>query len=148
VDFEALRAGLAGAIPFNTHLGLELVEVGPGRGVVKLPDRAELHNHVGTQHAGGLFAAGEFASGAAFLGAFAEQLARVTPLARSAEIDYRKLARGEITATGRLDEPVTGLIEKLEKDRKVEFSIEVELADAGGQVVAAMTIDWHVRLNA
>ena len=148
MDFEALRAGLAGAIPFNTHLGLELVEVAAGRGVVKLPDRAELHNHVGTQHAGGLFAAGEFASGAAFLGAFAEQLARVTPLARAAEIDYRKLARGEITATAKLDEPVTGLIEKLDKDGRVEFSIEVELADAGGQVVAAMTIDWHVRLNA
>ena len=148
MDFEALKAGLAGAIPFNGHLGLELVEVAAGRGVVTLPDRPELHNHVGTQHAGGLFAAGEFASGAAFIGAFAEQLARVTPLARSAEIDYRKLARGPITATARLDDPVTGLIEQLEKDGKVEFAIEVELFDAGGQTVAAMTIDWHVRLNA
>jgi acyl-coenzyme A thioesterase PaaI-like protein len=148
VDFEALRAGLAGAIPFNNHLGLVLVEVAPGRGVVKLPDRPELHNHVGTQHAGGLFAAGEFASGAAFLGSFAEQLARVTPLARSAQIDYRKLARGEITASARLDEPVAGLLEELEKDRKVEFGVEVGLSDAGGNVVASMTVDWHVRLNA
>jgi acyl-coenzyme A thioesterase PaaI-like protein len=148
VDFEALRAGLAGAIPFNNHLGLVLVEVAPGRGVVKLPDRPELHNHVGTQHAGGLFAAGEFASGAAFLGSFAEQLARVTPLARSAEIDYRKLARGEITATARLDDAVAGLVEELEKDGKAEFSIEVALTDSGANVVASMTVDWHVRLNA
>jgi acyl-coenzyme A thioesterase PaaI-like protein len=148
VDFEALRAGLAGAIPFNTHLGLVLTEVAPGRGIVKLPDRPELHNHVGTQHAGGLFAAGEFASGAAFLGSFAEQLARVTPLARAAEIDYRKLARGEITATARLDEPVAGLVEELEKDGKVEFEIEVDLTDADARVVAAMKIEWHVRLNA
>jgi acyl-coenzyme A thioesterase PaaI-like protein len=148
VDFEALRAGLAGAIPFNNHVGLELVEVAPARGVVRLPDRPELHNHVGTQHAGGLFAAGEFASGAAFLGAFAEQLARVTPLARSAEIDYRKLARGEITATARLDDPIAGLIEQLEDDGKVEFAIEVGLTDVEGQTVATMTIDWHVRLNA
>jgi acyl-coenzyme A thioesterase PaaI-like protein len=148
VDFEALRAGLAGAIPFNNHLGLVLVEVAPGRGVVKLPDRPELHNHVGTQHAGGLFAAGEFASGAAFLGSFAGQLARVTPLARSAEIDYRKLARGEITATARLDDAVADLIEDLEKDGKVEFSVEVDLADAAANVVASMTIEWHVRLNA
>jgi acyl-coenzyme A thioesterase PaaI-like protein len=147
VDFDALQEGLAGAIPFNNHLGLLLAEVAPGRGIVKLPDRPELHNHVGTQHAGGLFAAGEFASGAAFLGSFAEQLARVTPLARSAEIEYRKLARGVITATARLDEPVADLVEQLEKDRKVEFTVEVDLTDADGHVVAAMTVDWHVRLN-
>jgi acyl-coenzyme A thioesterase PaaI-like protein len=148
LDFEALRAGLAGAIPFNGHLGLELVEVGPGRGVVRLPDRPELHNHVGTQHAGGLFAAGEFASGGAFIGAFADHLANVTPLARSAEIEYRKLARGEITATGRLDDDVAGLLQKLEKDGKVEFEIDVKLADASGAVVATMTVAWHVRRNA
>lgn len=148
MDFEALRAGLAGAIPFNNHLGLVLAEVAAGRGIVKLPDIPTLHNHVGTQHAAGLFAAGEFASGAAFLGSFADHLARVTPLARAAEIDYRKLARGEITATARLDEPVAELVEQLEKDRKVEFSIEVDLTDADGHVVAAMTVDWHVRLTA
>jgi acyl-coenzyme A thioesterase PaaI-like protein len=148
VDFEALRAGLAGAIPFNGHLGLELVEVAPGRGVVLLPDRPELHNHVGTQHAAGMFAAGEFASGGAFMGAFAEQLATVTPLARSAEIDYRKLARGPITATGTLNDPVTGLIERLEKDGKVEFPIEVEMTDGEGNVVATMKVFWHVRRNA
>ena len=147
MDFEALRAGLAGAIPFNGHIGLELVEVAPGRGVVKLPDRPELHNHVGTQHAAGLFAAGEFASGGAFMGAFAEQLAGITPLARSAEIDYRKLARGEITETGRLEDDVAGLLDKLGKDGKVEFDIEVDMTDADGHVVAAMTVKWHVRRN-
>ena len=42
----------------------------PGRGVVTLPDDERLHNHVGSQHAGALFSAGEAASGGAFLGAF------------------------------------------------------------------------------
>jgi acyl-coenzyme A thioesterase PaaI-like protein len=147
MDFEALRAGLGGAIPYNGHLGLELVEVGPGRGVVKLPDSAELHNHVGTQHAGGLFSAGEFASGGAFMGAFAEHLAELTPLARSAQIDYLKLARGEITATGTLGGDADDLLAGLEADGRVEFPIEVELTDGDGQVVAAMTVNWHVRRN-
>ena len=52
MDYEAIRAGMAQAIPFNTHVGLEVVELGPGRGVIRLPDRAELRNHVGSQHAG------------------------------------------------------------------------------------------------
>jgi acyl-coenzyme A thioesterase PaaI-like protein len=147
MDYDAIRAGLSQAIPFNGHVGLELAEVGDGRGVVKLPDAPELKNHVGSQHAGALFAAGEFASGGAFVGAFAEHMGSITPLARSAEIDYRKLARGEITATGTLSESKEALLGRLEADGRVEFPIEVELSDADGQVVAAMTVHWHVRQN-
>jgi acyl-coenzyme A thioesterase PaaI-like protein len=147
-DFGALREGLQGAIPFNNHIGLEVVEVADGRGVVRLPDSENLHNHVGSQHAGALFAAGEAASGAAFMGAFAEHLGGLTPLARSAEIDYRKLAKGPITATATLGEDVDGLLEKLESDGKVVFPVAIEMADGDGQVVAGMTVTWHVRKNA
>ena len=143
-----MRAGLDGAIPFNRHVGLRVVEVGPGRGVVELPDKAELQNHVGSQHAGGLFAAGEAASGGAFMGAFVEHLGSITPLARSASIDYKKLARGPITATGTLSEDVESLLGTLESDGKVQFPISVSLADGEGNVVAEMTVQWHVRKNA
>lgn len=144
-DYDAMRDGLQAAIPFNTHVGLEVVEVADGRGVVRLPDGSHLHNHVGSQHAAGLFAAGEAASGAAFMGAFAEHLAGLVPLARSAEIDYRKLAKGVITATATLDADVAALLERLEADGKVQFPVAVEMTDADGQVVAGMRVDWHVR---
>ena len=142
-----MRSGLAQAIPFNKHVGLELVEVGAGQGAVRLPDAPELHNHVGTQHAGGLFAAGEFASGAAFMGAFADRLASIRPLARSAQIDYRKLARGAITATGRLEADVQELLAKLDAEGRVRFPIAVEMHDADGQLVATMSVEWDVRAN-
>jgi acyl-coenzyme A thioesterase PaaI-like protein len=146
-DYDAMRDALQGAIPFNGHLGLEVAEVADGRGVVRLPDEDNLHNHVGSQHAAGLFAAGEAASGAAFMGAFAEHLAGLTPLARSAEIDYRKLAKGTITATATLGEEVDALLSKLDSDGKVEFPVAIEMADDDGQVVAGMTVNWHVRKN-
>ena len=57
-------------------------------------------NHVQSQHAGALFTAGEAASGAAFISAFAERMGDITPLAEKAEIAYLKIARGDITATG------------------------------------------------
>ena len=104
MDYEAVRQGLEQAIPYNRHLGLDVAEVGDGRGVVRLPDDERLHNHVGSQHAGALFSAGEAASGAAFVGAFAERMGEITPLARTAEISYLKLAPGPITATGTLGE--------------------------------------------
>ena len=148
MDFDAVAAGLNQAIPFNRHVGLVVEEVAPGRGVVTLPDGEQLHNHVGSQHAGALFSAGEAASGGAFLGAFAEHLGGLTPLAKSATIDYRKIARGPITAVGTLDADVDALLGAIEADGRVEFPVSVEMTDGDGNVVATMTVHWHVRRNA
>lgn len=147
MDYEAVRAGLEQAIPFNRHLGLAVTGVAEGSGSVVLPDDEGLRNHVGSQHAGGLFTAGEAASGAAFVGAFAEHLGTLTPLARSARIEYLKLARGPITAIGTLNEDVPALLERIETDGRVDFPIEVELKDTADTVVARMTVEWHVRRN-
>ena len=147
MDYEAVRAGLEGAIPFNGHVGIEFVEVADDKGVVRLPDEAHLKNHVGSQHAGALFSAGEAASGAAFVGAFAERMGGITPLAKGAEIDYRKLARGPITATGSLAEEKDALLAKLDAEGRVEFPIRVQMADEDGNTVAEMTVHWHVRRN-
>jgi len=135
------------AIPFNRFIGLSVEEVADGRGVVRLPESDDLHNHVGSQHAGALFTAGEAASGATFVGAFAERLGEVTPLARSASISYLKLAKGPITATGSLGEAKQSLLDKLDADGKVVFPVEVELKNEEGTTVAEMTVEWHVRKN-
>jgi acyl-coenzyme A thioesterase PaaI-like protein len=147
LDYEAVRAGLEAAIPYNRHIGLQVAEVGEGRGVITLPEDDRLHNHVGSQHAGALFSAGEAASGAAFVGAFAEHMGNITPLARSADISYLKLAKGPITATGTLQGTTEELLSALEADGKVEFPVKVDLADANGNTVAEMTVNWHVRKN-
>jgi hypothetical protein len=94
-----------------------------------------------------LFSAGEAASGGAFVAGFAERLGDVTPLARSADIRYLKLARGEITAAATLGEPAEALLSRLDADGRVEFPVVVELTDADGAKVAEMTVDWHVRRN-
>jgi len=148
MDYETLRNGLQAAIPYNNHVGLEYVEVGDGKGVVRLPDDDTLKNHVGSQHAGALFSAGEAASGGAFVGAFAQHMDGITPLARSAEISYLKLAKGEITATGTLSATAGELLARLESEGRVEFPVAVEMTDGDGNTVAVMTVRWHVRRNA
>jgi acyl-coenzyme A thioesterase PaaI-like protein len=147
VDYAAVAAGLSQAIPFNVHLGLETIGVADDRGVVRLPDDERLRNHVGSQHAGGLFSAGEAASGAAFVGSFLDIMGEITPLAESAEIAYKKLAKGEITATARLEEDREELRAKLAADGRVRFPIAVEMTDADGTIVAEMTVKWYVRRN-
>lgn len=136
------------ALPFNRHLGLEVVAAEEGAGVVRLPERPELLNHIGTQHAGALFTAGEAASGAAVLGAFADLLSTAVPLARNAHIDYRKPARGPITATASLGEPKGAVLERFHRDGKTNFDVVVNLADGAGVTVAEMRVTWHLRRNA
>ena len=148
MDYEAVRSGLQQAIPFNSHVGLEFVEVADGRGVVRLPDAGHLKNHVGSQHAGALFAAGEAASGGAFVGAFAEHMGGITPLARGAQISYLKLARGAITATASLSAEKGDLLDRLGSEGRVEFPVTVEMTDEEGTKVAEMAVDWHVRKSA
>jgi len=147
IDYAAIAAGMNEAVPFNKFIGLETVTIAPDRGVVRLPQSKDLTNHVGSQHAGALFTAGEAASGAAFVGAFAEVMGEVTPLAQSAQITYRKLAKGEITATARFTEDLDALMATLNEEGKIRFGIEVELANADGVVVAEMTVSWYVRRN-
>ena len=146
MDYEAVKAGFAQAIPFVQFLELEFIELGPGSATVRLPERPELTNHVGSQHAGSLFTAAEAASGGAFVGTFAERLGDVTPLAKAARIDYEKIAKGPIDATGTLADADAALA-TLDGEGKVEFQIDVELVDGDGNRVARATVDWHVRNN-
>ena len=146
-DFDLIAKGMTQAVPFAGHLNVEITEITAGEATVLLPDLPELKNHVGSQHAGALFTAAETASGAAFVGAFAERMGDVTPLARSAEIAYEKIANGEITAKARLGVDAAEALATLDAEGKVEFPCEVELTDKDGQRVASATVHWHVRLK-
>ena len=71
----------------------------------------------------------------------------MTPLARSAEISYEKIAKGPIEATATLGVPDEEALATLDAEGKVVFPCEVELTDSAGQRVATATVHWHVRLN-
>jgi acyl-coenzyme A thioesterase PaaI-like protein len=147
VDFDAIAQGMTQAVPFAGHLGVRVRSVAPGEAVAVLPEHADLANHVGSQHAGALFTVAETASGAAFVGAFAERMGEVTPLARSAEISYEKIAKGPIEATAKLGIGREEALSALDSEGKVVFPCEIELTDASGTRVAGATVHWHVRLN-
>ena len=147
IDFDLIARSMATAVPYIAHMGIEVTEMSEGGATALLPDRPELHNHVGSQHAGALFGVAETASGAAFVGAFAARMGDVTPLARSAQISYVKVARGPIEASAKLGTPAADALAALDADGRVDFSVEVELTDAEGETVATATVDWNVRLK-
>jgi acyl-coenzyme A thioesterase PaaI-like protein len=147
-QMEAIKSGMNEAVPFAGHVGLEITELEPGACSVLLPDRPELRNHVGSQHAGSLFTAAETASGGAFIGAFAAEMGALRPLVRDAQIHYTKVANGEIVARAKFAEGVEAVRERLAADGVVDFTVEVELLDGDGDFVARMTVAWNVKRRA
>ncbi|MFD5497818.1 DUF4442 domain-containing protein [Streptomyces sp. GDS52] len=138
---------LAATVPMARTLNLEFLETTSERAVVSLPDQGDYHNHVGGPHAGAMFTLGESASGAIVLAAFGDQLARAVPLAVRAEIAYKKLAMGPVTATATLGRPAAEVVAELDGGRRPEFPVTVAIRREDGAVTGEMTVVWTLRPN-
>lgn len=136
---------MAATVPMVRTLNLEFTETTPERAVVVLPDQSAYHNHVGGPHAGAMFTLAESASGAIVITAFGDQLHRAVPLAVRAEIGYRKLAMGAVTATAELGRPVAEVVAELDRGERPEFPVDVALTREDGAVTGEMTIVWTLR---
>lgn len=150
IDAQAVGAGMLQAVPFARTLGFEFVDAAPDghggvRAVVRLPDSPATHNHVGGPHAGAIFTLGETASGAVVMAAFTHLLDRAVPLAVRADIAYRRLALGAVTATARLGRPVAEVAAELEAGKRPEFPVLIEIGAEDGETTAEMTVIWTLR---
>jgi acyl-coenzyme A thioesterase PaaI-like protein len=138
---------LADTVPMVRTLNLEFLECTGERAVLRLPDQAAYHNHLGGPHAGAMFTLAESASGAIVLSAFGEQLGRAVPLAVSAEIAYRKLAKGPVTATAELGRPAADVVAELDRGLRPEFPVTITITREDGAVTGEMTVLWTLRPN-
>ncbi len=138
---------MTASVPMARTLKLEYLETSPERVVVSLPDQSEYHNHVGGPHAGAMFTLAESASGAVTLAAFADQLSRAVPLPVHVEMDFKKLAKGVLTATAELGRPAADVVAELDRGERPEFPVKVALTRADGAVTSEMTIVWTLRPN-
>ncbi|GGV94233.1 DUF4442 domain-containing protein [Streptomyces gelaticus] len=139
---------LVATVPMARTLNLEFLETTAERAVVRLPDQAAYHNHIGGPHAGAMFTLAESASGAIVIAAFGDQMSRAVPLAVKAEIGYKKLAKGVVTATATLGRPAAEVIAELDAGRRPEFPVAIEIQRADGAVTGEMTVVWTLRPHA
>lgn len=146
-DSFDVGAFLSQTVPMVRTLNLEYVETTPERAVLRLPDQAEFHNHVGGPHAGAMFTLAESASGAIVIAAFGDQLQRAVPLAVRSEIAFKKLAMGAVTATAVLGRPIPEVLAELDAGERPEFPVQVSIQRADGAVTGEMSIIWTLRPN-
>ncbi|MBT2386365.1 DUF4442 domain-containing protein [Streptomyces sp. ISL-11] len=138
---------LVATVPMARTLNLVFGEVTAQRAVVSLPDQPDYHNHVGGPHAGAMFTLAESASGAIVLAAFGDQLSRAVPLAVRAEIGYKKLAKGPVTATAELGRPAAEIVAELDAGERPEFPVRIAITREDGAVTGEMTVVWTLRPN-
>ena len=64
-----------------------------------------------------------------------------------AEIDYKKLAMGTVTATATLGRPAAEVIAELDAGARPEFPVSIAIQREDGAVTGEMTVVWTLRLN-
>lgn len=142
--FDALKAQLSAIVPFASHVGVALGEIGEGTATATLEQSHNTSNHIATMHAGALFTLAEAASGAAMAGMFLERLAMLRPVAASSTIAYVRPAKGTITAQAVVDGDKAALFAALDAEGKVRFPVTIRMEDSSAREVAQMSVDWHV----
>lgn len=119
--------------PYSGAVGARVEALEPGYARLTLRERRAIHNHLNSIHAIALANVAEMASGLAVLAAL-PPAARGIPTAIA--IDYRKKARGTLTAECRCELPDVTV------DDTHRFTSTVR--DAAGDEVARATVTWKL----
>lgn len=141
---EQIKQLLPQLVPFIQTVGLEITEVAPGSATVVLASRREVHNHIGTVHAGALYTAGESATGAVVLGLFGDLLPGLFIALKSAQVTHSKARAGDLTARATLLGDAAAVRQGYDADQKADFDVQVHF-EVDGTEVAEVRYTWAVR---
>ena len=145
--FHVIQSQLSRTVPFARLLGIAVSHVSERDASVNMKVVPDLTNHVGTAHAGALFAACETASGAALAGALLPVIMRLRFIVRDARIDYLKPAKGELSAKAALVEDPSAVLEELQRTGRSDVVVDVSARTDDGTVVAKASFSWALKLS-
>lgn len=132
-------------IPFNEFLGLKLSDNIDNSFILKIEDKIEYHNHLGTTHASVLFALAEATSGEFLLQKFEDFSLDIIPVVRKVELKYSKLGKGEIFSKAYFVSTTTDeIIETLLKSKRTMIKVKVELFDKDSDKIMHAIFDWFI----
>jgi len=122
------------AVPYSGSIYPKVQKLSPGFVDVCMQDHRRVRNHLHCIHAIALANLGELASGLAMLSALPSSTkAIVTHI----EMEYRKKARGQLTATG-IAEPPSNIT------TSIDVLVHAEIKNQEGVVVAVAHVLWRL----
>lgn len=130
-------------LPFNQLIGMEQGKEGSDL-LVSLPDDPKYTNHLGTVHAGALFALAEAGSGEFLLRHMGSGEGFVG-VVRRVEARFRKPAEGRVSSRASVaPDVVSGWSAELERRGRVIAPVAMEVVDTDDAVVLSATIEWFI----
>lgn len=142
---DELGAAMAATVPFMATVGYRIVAI-EGDGVtVTLPNRHELHNHIGTAHAAAVFGAAETASGAVALRALGDRVGQIVPMLKNAEIKYKAVAVGVVSAVATPRQDPSQVIDACLTEGRSLLDVDCILYSEDGTVNAESAFTWYLK---
>lgn len=135
---EMLTAFAQNTVHFLKTADVKIRQMNANSATVFLDNQKAVQNHIGGIHAAAMFLLIETATGLA-LGMNVSD--NCIPLAKSTQIDYKKMTKSSLTATATLTDEQIEIITSTEKG---EVNIAVEIVDDEGNepLQASMTWAW------
>jgi acyl-coenzyme A thioesterase PaaI-like protein len=146
----ALDLGVVQAVeqgsPFHATLGAKVVAIDHRSATLTLDCPEGLRNHLGGPHAGALFGLAEISAAAVLLSVFDDLVAKgVLPVIKSAEIRYKAIAIGVVTALATFSGDEAQVRDEVAEQGKSTFPVDVVVTDSHGTVTTVMRAEMVLK---
>lgn len=139
----AIIDNIPSVFPFVERTGLRVLDVDRGYCKLTIPLEPNI-NHIGTMYAGAMFTLAEIPGGVLCLSAF--DTTRYYPLLKDLGLQFVALATTDLTVEARwTEDDIARMTAEVEERGKAEYTLQTELKDAAGQVVATSLGHYQVR---
>jgi thioesterase domain-containing protein len=130
-------------IPAIQRTGLTITDISERYVKVKMPLEGNA-NHIGMMYAGSLFSIGEISGGVIHGASFDTE--KYVPLVKEVNIRFRRPALTDVTLEVSITKEEADRIQtEAAQNGKADFSLDLEIKDAAGEVVSIVHGTWQIR---